>query len=106
VPYHTDHDHPSFQSLRDGSGQRVFPDALDPFVCTRYEMAEFARAAKHMGANYIGICCGGAPHHVRSMAEALDRRPPASRYSPDMSLHPILGSHVAERHKKFTNWKD
>jgi len=106
VPYHTDRDHPTFQSLRDGSGQRAFPDALDPFLCTRYDMAEFARTAKQIGANYIGICCGGAPHHVRSMAEALDRKPPASRYSPDMSLHPILGNNVAERNKRYTNWRD
>jgi hypothetical protein len=26
------------------------------------------------------------------MAEALGRRVPASRYSPDLSLHPVLGS--------------
>jgi betaine-homocysteine S-methyltransferase len=53
-------------------------------------MADFARQAAAMGINYIGICCGGAPHHVRSMAEALLRKPPASRYSPDLSLHPFV----------------
>ena len=50
--------------------------------------------------DYIGICCGGAPHHVRAMAEALGRRPAASKYSPAMELHPVLGgsqSVVAER---------
>ena len=66
-------------------------------------MADFALQAQKIGINYIGICCGGAPHHVRSMAEALGRRVPASRYSPDMSRHSMLGSDdvVREDHKQF-----
>jgi hypothetical protein len=37
------------------------------------------------------------------MAEALGRRVPASRYSPDMSLHSMLGSDdvVRDDHKQF-----
>jgi hypothetical protein len=31
------------------------------------------------------------------MAEALGRTVPASRYSPDLSLHPILGDDVKEK---------
>ena len=54
-------------------------------------MADFARQAADIGVDYIGICCGGAPHHVRAMAEALGRETPASRYSPDIELHPVLG---------------
>jgi betaine-homocysteine S-methyltransferase len=69
-------------------------------------MADFAASARDLGVNYIGICCGGAPHHVRSMAERLGRTVPASRYSPDMSLHPVLGDQVREQAKKFVNWKD
>ena len=106
VPYHTTAAVPTFQSLRDASGNRAFPLALDPFACSRFEMAEFAVTARKAGANYIGICCGGAPHHVRSMAEALGRPAAASRYSPDISLHPILGKNVAERNTRFKNWKD
>ena len=41
---------------------------------------------------YLGVCCGAGPHMIRSMAEALGRRPPASRYSPDMSRHAFLGT--------------
>ena len=55
-------------------------------------MAEFALAARDLGVRYIGVCCGGAPHHVRVMAEALGKTVPASRYSPDMSRHAVLGS--------------
>jgi betaine-homocysteine S-methyltransferase len=106
VPYRTTPAQPTFQSLRGEDGTRTFPLALDPFQCTRFEMAEFAVAASDAGANYLGVCCGGAPHHVRAMAEALGRTPPASRYSPDLSLHPILGDNVQAKEKKFANWKD
>jgi len=97
VPYRTTDDETSFQSLSDpDSGSlgddRPFPTALDSFTCNRYEIAEFATAAHALGVNYLGVCCGAAPHHIRSMAEALDRTPPASRYSSDMSKHAYFGT--------------
>jgi betaine-homocysteine S-methyltransferase len=106
VPYRTTPDRPTFQSLRDANEDRVFPLALDPFLCTRFEMADFASSARDLGVNYIGVCCGGAPHQVRSMAERLGRTVPASRYSPDLSLHPILGDNVQEKERRFENWTD
>jgi betaine-homocysteine S-methyltransferase len=98
VPYRTHPGQPSFQSLRepgqdDESGtDRPFPIALDPFTCTRHEIADFTRAAEQLGVRYFGVCCGAGPHHIRSMAEALGRTPPASRYTADMSKHAFLGS--------------
>jgi methionine synthase I (cobalamin-dependent) len=97
VPYRTHDREPTFQSLRDPDctclpSEMPFPTALDPFMCNRYEIAEFARAARAAGVNYLGLCCGGAPHLVRSLAEALGRTPPASRYSPDMSKHAYFGT--------------
>jgi betaine-homocysteine S-methyltransferase len=97
VPYRTDEDAPFFQSLRDERcgqvpGEMLFPTALDAFTCNRYEMAEFARDAYAAGVSYLGACCGGAPHHIRSMAEALGRTPPASRYSADMTKHAYYGT--------------
>jgi betaine-homocysteine S-methyltransferase len=97
VPYRTNEQQPSFQSLEDPTGQdlpggRPFPTALDPFTCTRYEIADFAIAAHELGVGYLGVCCGAAPHHIRAMAEALGRTPPASRYTADMSKHAYLGS--------------
>ena len=89
VPYRTHDAEPTFQSL---DGGRSFPVALDPHTCSRYEVAEFARAALELGVSYLGLCCGAAPHHIRAMAEAMGRRPPASRYSPDMSKHAYLGT--------------
>jgi betaine-homocysteine S-methyltransferase len=97
VPYRTTDAEPSFQSLTDPDcdcipGDRPFPTALDPFTCNRYELAEFGREAYELGVNYLGVCCGAAPHHIRSLAEALGRTPPASRFSPDMSKHAFLGT--------------
>ncbi len=106
VPYRTHADEPTFLLLRHDDGSRAFPIALDPFVLTRFEMADFAAAAKDAGVGYIGVCCGGAPHHVRAMAERLGRNVPASRYSPDLTLHPILGDNIEGREKKYPSWKD
>lgn len=97
VPYRTTPAEPTFQSLTDPHcpdlpGDRPFPTALDPFLCNRYEIAEFGRAALALGVRYLGVCCGAGPHHIRSLAEALGRRPPASRFSPDMSKHVFFGT--------------
>jgi betaine-homocysteine S-methyltransferase len=105
VPYRTTSEEPTFITLHGDDGSRAFPVALDPFLLTRFEMADFAVAARDLGVGYIGICCGGAPHHVRSMAEALGRTVPASRYSPAMELHPVLGENTEERNKRFTGWQ-
>jgi betaine-homocysteine S-methyltransferase len=94
VPYRTVEAQPTMQSLRDPDDpeRRPFPTALDPFTCTRGEMGDFAREAHAMGVDYLGLCCGAGPHHVRALAEALGRAPGASRYSPDMSKHAYFGT--------------
>ena len=97
VAYRTSEDEPTFLSLSDSEcacipEERPFPTALDPFTCNRYEIAEFTKDARALGVNYLGVCCGAAPHHIRSMAEALGRQPPASKYSPDMTRHAYLGT--------------
>lgn len=97
VPYRTTAEQPTFLTLRDPASPvplpdgRPFPTALEPLSCNRYEMAAMAREAWDMGVRYIGGCCGTAPHHVRAIAEALGRRPPASEHSPDMSKHAWFG---------------
>jgi betaine-homocysteine S-methyltransferase len=106
VPYKTNALAPTFESLRTLDGEQAFPIMLEPFLCNRFEMAAFARKARALGVNYIGICCGGAPHYVRAMAEALGRATPASKYSPAMELHPMLGTQVDDRDKEFlADWK-
>ena len=96
VPYRTTPKEPTFQSLHDRHcdcipNDHPFPVALDPFTCNRFEIAEFGKAAYTHGVNYLGVCCGAGAHHIRALAEALGRQPPASRYSPDMSKHYIFG---------------
>ncbi len=96
VPYRTTPEEVNFQALTDSGcdciPDRAFPTALDALACNRYEIAEFAKKALALGVNYQGVCCGAGPHHIRSMAEALGKNPPASRYSADMSKHYALGS--------------
>jgi betaine-homocysteine S-methyltransferase len=105
VPYRTTPAVPAFEALHFDDGRRAFPIELEPFGCTRFEMAEFARRAREIGVDYIGICCGGAPHHVRAMAEALGRDTPASRYSPDIELHPVIGAaHEAGDDRRMGGW--
>jgi betaine-homocysteine S-methyltransferase len=87
VPYRTDDAHPVYLDLPDPAasvdppGGQTFPLALEPNLCTRFEVAAFTRSAADLGVRYFGLCCGAAPHLIRSMAEELGRTPPASRYS-------------------------
>jgi methionine synthase I (cobalamin-dependent) len=101
VPYRTDAAAPTMQALRSETAQRAFPLALEPFGCTRFEMAQFALQARDLGIDYVGICCGAGPHHVRAMAEALGRDVPASKYSPSMNLHPMFRAHVSAKDAMF-----
>jgi len=104
VPYRTTEEAPTFQSLRDPEYDEMpFPTALEPFQCTRYDIAEFAREADGIGVRYLGVCCGNGPHLTRSLAEALGRTPPASRYAPDMSKHAFFGDDpsLKEQNREF-----
>jgi betaine-homocysteine S-methyltransferase len=99
VPYRTTEHQPTFFNLDDNNGctcpaphGRTFPTALDPMMCNRYEIRAFASEAWRQGIRYLGVCCGAAPIHIREVAEAIGRRPPASRYSENMSKHFMYGS--------------
>jgi betaine-homocysteine S-methyltransferase len=102
VPYRTTTGEPNFQSLTDPDcdclpREKPFPTGLDPFTCNRWEIAAFTKTAYELDVRYLGVCCGAGPHHIRAMAEALGRKPPASRYTEDMSKHYVLGSHKSFR---------
>ena len=98
VPYRTTDDHPTFFNIEDPGcscpvpDDRAFPTALDPLYVNRYEMAEFARQAYAADIRYLGVCCGASPAHIRAVAEAVGKRPPASRYTPDMAKHILFGT--------------
>ncbi len=103
VPYRTNATALTMQALRSETGQQAFPLALEPFGCTRFEMAQFALQARDLGVDYVGICCGAGPHHVRAMAEALGREVQASKYSPSMELHPMFRADVSTKDAMFLN---
>ena len=98
VPYRTSTKTPSFMALQENNcpcdipTETAFPVALDPFTCNRFEVSEFAKEMKRSNINYIGLCCGAGPHHIRAMAEALGRSPETGKYSPDMSKHVLFGT--------------
>jgi len=97
VPYRTTEQRPGFLNQVDEGcdcipGGNAFPVALDNLYCNRFEMAEFAKQCSNMKVNFIGICCGAEPHHVREMAVALGRKPIAYKYYPDMSKHYAHGT--------------
>jgi betaine-homocysteine S-methyltransferase len=99
IPYRTTEKQPTFFNLDDTCGcyvpsphGRTFPTALDPLYCNRYEIRRFAEDAWKKDVRYLGICCGAAPFHIREVAEAMGRKPPASRYSENMRKHFMYGT--------------
>ena len=96
VPYRTTEEQPNFLNQTDIGcdcipGGNAFPAALDNLYCNRFEMAEFAKDCLNKKINFIGICCGAEPHHVREMSVALGRKPISYKYYPDISKHWLHG---------------
>jgi betaine-homocysteine S-methyltransferase len=98
VPYRTTKEHPTFFNLPDQGNTAslphpsTFPTALEPLSCNRYEMAQWAKEAYEEGISYLGLCCGATPAMIRAVAEAVGKKTPASRYSPDISKHFLFGT--------------
>lgn len=81
-------DGPSFMDwINPITGKKAFPGDLDCFRCSRSQIRLMTEELVKIGVDYMGLCCGNQSHYTRAMSEALGRRPPASRYSPDMSQH-------------------
>ena len=96
VPYRTTEEQPGFLNQIDHEcdcipGGNAFPVALDNLYCNRFEMAQFAKQCADKKINFIGICCGAEPHHVREMSVALGRKPISYKYYPDISRHWLHG---------------
>jgi betaine-homocysteine S-methyltransferase len=54
-------------------------------------MRAFAKEASELGINYLGVCCGATPMHIREVAEAAGLTVPASKYKENMSNHFMYG---------------
>ena len=109
VPYRTTEKEPGFLNITDDGcdcipGGNAFPVALDNLFCNRYEMGEFAKECSEKNINFIGICCGAEPHHVREMSMAIGKKPISMKYAPDMSKHFHHGndSTLRDINKKIT----
>jgi betaine-homocysteine S-methyltransferase len=83
------------------TGLKGFPDAMEPYQLTRWEMADYARQARDMGINFIGACCGAVAIHIREMARALGKptREP-SRWKSDPGKAMSATEHYRERRKQ------
>jgi betaine-homocysteine S-methyltransferase len=99
LPFRTTDEHPTFFNLPDEHGctcpaphGRTFPTALDPLYCNRYEIHEFGKEAAALGINYLGVCCGATPMHIREVAEAAGLTVPASKYREKMENHFMYGT--------------
>jgi len=98
IPYRTTPEEPTFFNLTDGGASvpsphgRAFPTALDPLQANRYEIGAFAKEAYALGVNYLGVCCGATPMHIREVAEAVGLLTEASRFSERMENHFMYGS--------------
>ena len=109
VPYRTTEKEPGFLNIIDEGcdcipGGNAFPVALDNLFCNRYEMGEFAKECSEKNINFIAICCGAEPHHVREMSMAIGKKPISMKYAPDMSKHFHHGndSTLRDINKKIT----
>jgi len=88
--YRTTEEKPTIWSLTTKS-ETHFKE-LEGHLATRVHMKKFAEDCKESNQiNLLGVCCGGWVHHVREIAETLGRTVAASKFSPDMDKHFLLG---------------
>jgi len=109
VPYRTTQEQEMIFLTDHETGKHAFPRSLDSFYCTAEDIEEFGHACATLNIQYAGLCCGNSSRYFRYLAESLGRKPPASKYSPDMSLHWIFGKHESFRKENLemreTHWK-
>ena len=105
VPYRTSPAAPAFEALSAADGLHAFPIALEPFQCTRFEMADFALRARRRrrGLHRHLLRRGPSPrarhgrgpraHNARQPLFAGDRAAPGARHAHEPhAAHGRLGS--------------
>jgi betaine-homocysteine S-methyltransferase len=99
VPYRTTWDCPQMQNLiMPKTGKRAFPYNLDAYLSPIDDIIEFGKECIEYDIKFTGLCCGNTGKYTRNLAETLGRKPPASRYSPNMDLHYIFGTDKSKLH--------
>ena len=105
VLYRTTKEEPTFFELNDRccpDNNPVYPHGLDAFYVSVVEVTNFAKRCKELGMQYMGLCCGNSGNYTRAMAEAIGRRPPASRYQnlSSQGIDPLRRKKELEEGKK------
>ncbi|WAR08271.1 BHMT1-like protein [Mya arenaria] len=96
VPMNTREDCRTMFSLKDEkTGELLYPTNINHFLCTRLQVRRFAEAAREIGVQYIGLCCGNAAYLTREVADVYGRKPPSSRYAADMSQNTMVGEEAS-----------
>ena len=110
IPFRTTEKQPTFFNLDDNNNctcpsphGRTFPTALEPLLCNRYEIGQFAKEAHKIGINYLGVCCLGNPMLVREVAHAVGLTVPASKYREKMENHFMYGENIPKHMKEYGN---
>lgn len=83
VAYRTTKESPTFFTLKDNecpANDPVYPRGLEAFCVTPVEIKQFTEQCLDLGLKYLGICCGNSGELTRTMAEAMGKTPPASKY--------------------------
>ncbi|XP_056000740.1 betaine--homocysteine S-methyltransferase 1-like [Ostrea edulis] len=92
VPYRTNDKEVIFFSLTvPGTDKPAFPLDISTCYCTREEIRKFAEECKSLGIQYVGLCCGNAPHFMREVAGVYGTPAAALKYSPEMEKHFVFG---------------
>ena len=113
ICYRTNEKQPTFFNLKDNNNcscpsphGRAFPTALDPLYCNRYEINEFIKEAYKIGISYLGLCCGASPMLIREVANAINRKVPASRFNENMKNHFMYGTNerIPNHSKKYGSY--
>ncbi|XP_052238832.1 betaine--homocysteine S-methyltransferase 1-like isoform X4 [Dreissena polymorpha] len=106
VPYRTSSKNQTFFSYKDKeTGKSLYPLDINCYMCNRSDVYAFAKKAKAIGIEYIGLCCGNASNLMRELAEAYDRKPPSSKYAPDLSKSIIFGEAGEKSNKQIDKIK-
>ncbi|XP_048769994.1 betaine--homocysteine S-methyltransferase 1-like [Ostrea edulis] len=95
VPFRCQDHCRTFYSIKDEeTGDFLYPRNMESARCNSKDIIQFAKEAKEIGVQYLGLCCGNTAGQMRDLAETLGRKPPASRYSMDMSQSAIQGTNA------------
>lgn len=66
-------------------GENAYPLDVAPLPqCSRTEIRAFTRAARDLGVQYVGLCCGNSSHCLRELALAFGKHPSSYNYAPEL----------------------